>query len=199
MLIADAKDRERYNPLTERFSKSAALILLGAELASEVLGITLNTKAIQEFIAEHSQVYEENVDIGKRALMYVCQYISKNYTNFIVGKGKTPNPEYVPSNCKGYIIQRKAILLADGKHASTEVSMSEIAFDEMIHEGGFPDKNPILQRWKEEKILYCQKDRLVSKVPIGQTGVVNGYRFYLSPEYLEIIEKKRNTKSDIES
>ena len=200
MLIADAKERDRYNPLTERFSKSAALILLGAELASEVLEITLNTKAIQEFIAEHSQVYnDENIDIGKRALMYVCQYISKNYTNFIVGKGKCPDPDYVPSNCMGYIIHRKPTLLADGKYASTEIRMSEITFDKMIYEGGFPGKESILQRWKEDKILYCQKDRFVSKVVIGKTGVVNGYRFFLSPEYLEIVEKKKKTKSDIES
>lgn len=191
-LIRNAKERGKYNPLTERFSKSAALILLGAELASEVLELQLDTKKIQEFIEEHSQVYtSENIDIGVRALAYACQYISINYSKFIIYN--SDDAGIAPNDCKGMIKRMRPKNIANGKNASMEIFMTDIIFSEMMSKGDFP-KEIVLEKWKAEGILHCQKDRFLGdNVVIGNTGKVKGYRFYVVHEYMEIIDRGRDS------
>lgn len=200
LLISDAKERGKYNPFTERFSKSAALILLGAEVASDVLNIKLNIEAIKEFIEQHSQVYNtENIDIGIRALEYACQYISMNYTKFIRGKANSSDESFPPSDCKGMIITTRPKMMKNGEFASKEVHMSDIAFSEMMSQGGF-SKETVLERWRAQCILHCEKDRYITDVSIGVTGTVKGYRFYVVPKYFEIIGCKEpdNNLSNLE-
>lgn len=190
LLVEDAKENGTYNPFTERFSKSVALILLGAEIASEVLRIELNIEGIKAFIEQHSLVYSsENIDIGVRALEYACQYISMNYTKFIIGKSE--DEDFTPYDCKGMIISQRPKMLKNGEFASKEVYMSDIAFSEMMYQGGF-SKDTVLDKWRTAGVLHCQGDRFVTDVSIGKTGTVKGYRFYVIPKYMEIIEGKKS-------
>lgn len=80
-IISDAREDGSYNALTERASKQSALIMLGAELASEILDIPLD---IEGMLREHSLVGDPaSVDIGMRAYEYLMQHLDRFYTHFI--------------------------------------------------------------------------------------------------------------------
>lgn len=172
-LVQSAEDKGIYNNLTERACKQYALIMLSAELIQEVLGIELHLDDIVSFIQEHSPVSENTqVDIGERALIYLMQYLTKYYSQFIWSEdGDT----FVPSKCLGRIKKSRRKRLGNGTVSEERLLITEETLQNILWEGKFPDMKVILKRWKELGYLQCEKDRYLSDIVIVNKKSVKGY------------------------
>lgn len=193
-LVLTAKEEGKYTALTERLSKSVSLILLGAEVFSNVTGISLNISQIEKFIEQNTVVFDEKeLDIGYRAIEYLCQYIGNRYSQFVTNKPNTSENVIVPNDCKGRIEQLKGKLLPNGRRATVEVFLSEIVFEEIMLSGGFPDKKVVLKRLKEEGYLHAESDRNVSKFVIANPPQASGYRIYIPAEQEKKIARRHDS------
>lgn len=182
-IVEHVRTREKNTPLTERISKSVAMILLAADVFVEVTELKLNVPRICTFVLVNSLMSEgKTLDIGPRALEYLRQYIAVNDFKFVKGKPDTNELTAVPLDCKGRLQNIRPKLLPDGKRAIQEVLLPEIVFEEILAEGGFPDKKVVLKKLKEAGYLACDKDRYLSRFTIANPPAVRGYRIYLTAE-----------------
>lgn len=182
-IVEHVRTREKNTPLTERISKSVAMILLAADVFVEATDIELDVPRISTFVVENTMISEEKMlDIGQRALEYLRQYIAVNDFKFVKGKPDTNEWTAVPPDCKGRLQNIRPKLLPDGKRAMQEVLLPEIVFEEILVMGGFPDKKVVLKKLKEAGYLACDKDRYLSRFIIAEPPAVKGYRIYLTEE-----------------
>lgn len=182
-IVEHVRTREKNTPLTERISKSVAMILLAADVFVEATDIELDVPRICTFVVENTMISEEKMlDIGQRALEYLRQYIVVNDFKFVKGKPDTNEWTAVPPDCKGRLQNIRPKLLPDGKRAMQEVLLPEIVFEEILVMGGFPDKKVVLKKLKEAGYLACDKDRYLSRFIIAEPPAVKGYRIYLTEE-----------------
>lgn len=189
-IVSRAKEGGRYNPLTERFAKTVAVICLGSDMVSEILDIKLDIEMLLKMIEEHSAVSDcEKIDIGERAMSYLCQYISVHYTEFVKSREGTNAKTDIPKDCKGRMHSLGIKTLENGLMTGTEMYIAEIILEKILREGGFQDKKVVLKRWKEAGYLHCDKDRYVSKIQISEPPNVKGYRIYIPTKNMEEIEK----------
>lgn len=182
-IVEHVRTGGKNTPLTERVSKNVAMILLAADIFVEVTEIKLNVSHICTFVLENSLLSEgKTLDIGQRTLEYLRQYIAVNDFKFVKGKPDTNELTAVPLDCKGRLQNIRSKLLPDGKRAIQEVLLPEIVFEEILAEGGFPDKKVVLKKLKEAGYLACDKDRYLSRFIIAEPPAVKGYRIYLTEE-----------------
>lgn len=177
-MIAEAKEKGKYNPFTERVTKQYALIILSAEIINGILGISLNIQEIKEFLEYHSLVDDPaRADISKRALVYLVEYISRYYAYF------QTDESVVQRDCRGKIKRTKSVRLMTGEFSLYEVHVSETSLEEILRTGGFPEKKIILKKWKDQGYLNCEKDRFVSDIVVASGIQFKGYRIRI-PEQL---------------
>ena len=170
-VVKRARESRTYNNLTERTAKQTALILMSVDMVKEVLHIELDKESIRDFMEEHSLVNnKEQVSIGKRAMEWLLQYISKNYTQFL----SADSPETI-SNCRGRLERTQVVLLETNEESTMRLSIAESEFMKILKEGKFSEKITVLKDWKNMGYLKCQKDRYVSKVKIIGDIKVKGY------------------------
>lgn len=170
-VVKRARESGTYNNLTERTAKQTALILMSVDMVKEVLHIELDKESIRDFMEEHSLVNnKEQVSIGKRAMEWLLQYISKNYTQFL----SADSPETI-SNCRGRLERTQAVQLETNEESTMRLSIAESEFMKILKEGKFSEKITVLKDWKNMGYLKCQKDRYVSQVKIIGDIKVKGY------------------------
>lgn len=170
-VVKRARESRTYNNLTERTAKQTALILMSVDMVKEVLHIELDKESIRDFMEEHSLVNnKEQVSIGKRAMEWLLQYISKNYTQFL----SADSPETI-SNCRGRLERTQVVLLETNEESTMRLSIAESEFMKILKEGKFSEKITVLKDWKNMGYLKCQKDRYVSQVKIIGDIKVKGY------------------------
>lgn len=186
--VTRLKEKGKYTPLSERICKSVAIIALGAEFFTKATGIPIDPLETGEKVLEYTAVSDiERLDIGCRALDYLSQYVTVNYSHFVLGAPIDPDdpslPEYeqvnVPRDCKGRITSFPAKRIKNGDFVSVEVFLSELVFDDVLLKGGFQDKKVILKKWKESGVLHCDNDRYKSTFEIVRKQPVKGYRIFL--------------------
>lgn len=171
-LVESAQEQGFYNNFTERACKQYALILTSASLIESVMDIQLNTDEIIQFIEKHSLVREANhADIGARALIYLMQYVTKYYNQFV----REGDGDFVPQKCLGRIKDLKQ----GGVIYKKRLFIADETLEEILREGRFPDKKVVLKRWKEQGILHCEKDRYLSDIVIAGEIKVKGYKIDL--------------------
>lgn len=169
--IDDAVEQGSYSGLTERVSKQCALIMLSASFIQDVMNIEMHLDDIVDFIEEYCIVKDiSQANIGERALTYLMQYYTLNYTQFI-----GPDDDYVPQKCYGRIKKGKKIILKNGLESDKRLLISENQLQIILNEGSFPDKKVILKKWKEIGYLRSEKDRYISDVKIIDDVAVKGY------------------------
>lgn len=170
-VVKRARESRTYNNLTERTAKQTALILMSVDMVEEVLHIELDKESIRDFMEEHSLVNnKEQVSIGKRAMEWLLQYISKNYTQF-----RSADSSETISNCRGRLERTQAVLLETNEESTMRLSIAESEFIKILKEGKFSEKITVLKDWKNMGYLKCQKDRYVSQVKIIGDIKVKGY------------------------
>lgn len=173
-LVEHAKEQGCYNNLTERACRQYALIILSACLISIIMGIELHTNEIIDFIETHSPVKEaDRADIGSRALIYLMQYITKYYSQFVHDNDEN---EYPAQQCLGRIQNLfPSRSLKKGGSYSKCLYIADETFEKILRDGNFPDKKVILKKWKESGILKCEKDRYLSDIVITGGLKIKGY------------------------
>ncbi len=172
-LVKSAKAQGIYNNLTERVCKQYALILMSASLIESTMNIELNTDEIIKFIETHSLVREANhVNIGARALIYLMQYVTKYYSQFV---HEEDEDTFTPQNCRGRIKN----IRRNGAIFKKRLLITDETLEKILKEGRFPDKKVILKKWKEQGILRCEKDRYISDIVITGGMAVKGYKIDL--------------------
>lgn len=177
-LVESAQEQAFYNNFTERACKQYALILTSASLIESVMDIELNTDEIIQFIEKHSPVREANcADIGARALIYLMQYVTKYYSQFV----REGNEDFVPINCLGRIKELKS----NGEVYKKRLFITDTTLNEILQKGKFPDKKVVLKKWKEQGILNCEKDRYLSDIVIAEDIKVKGYKINLPIDFME--------------
>lgn len=177
-IIARAKEMKTYNKFTERVAKQSAIILLAVDMIKKALAIELDKERIVEFMEEHSLVKEqEQVSIGKRAMDWLMQYISKHHTQFL--------NEDIPrgvKDCCGRLSKTISVSLANGETSTLCLYVAEAEFSAILKEGGFSEKTTVLKDWRETGHLDAQKDRFISKIKVyGDIGI-KGYKIHLPAE-----------------
>ena len=172
-LVQRAKDQGSYNGLTERVCKQYALIMLSVGFIQNVMGIKLHEDEIIEFIEEHNPVKDMGkADIGSRALIYLMQYITKYYSQFVL---PDDDCSYAPQKCLGRIQNIRPSTMQNGVSYSKRLYMADVTLENILREGRFPDKKVILKKWKESGILKCEKDRYLSDIVITGDLPNKGY------------------------
>lgn len=191
-LLERAQNQGNYNSLTERACKQYALIMLSASLIQRVMDIELHEDELVAFIEEHSPVKEaDRADIGSRALIFLMQYITKYYTQFVL----PDDGSFTPQNCLGKIQNVRTSTLKNGNPYRKRLYVSDVILEKILREGNFPDKKVILKRWKELGILKSEKDRYLSDIVIIDGMSVKGYIINLPEmEEEEINDIKRGMK-----
>lgn len=193
-LIKKAKENKEYNNLTERSAKQTALILASVDILKEVLSINFDKSSINEFMHKHSLIKdEESVSLGRRAMDYLLQIISKDYTLFIREEGAEIR------NCKGKIKKIPKKLLKTGEESTKKLLITREEFVNLLQQGLFSEEKIILKEWKELGYLQSQKDRYISKISIIQGIETKGYAIYLpSQEKETIVHKPKSKKEDFD-
>ena len=177
-LVESAKEQNFYNNFTERACKQYALILMSASFIMSVMDIELNTDEIIHFIETHSPVREANcADIGARALIYLMQYVTKYYSQFV----REEDEDYVPKDCLGRIKEFKR----NGAVYKKWLLITDTTLEKILKEGRFPEKIVVLKKWKEQGILNCEKDRYLSDIVIAEDMKVKGYKINLPIDFME--------------
>lgn len=171
--VNDAKEKNYYNPLTERASKQYAIILVSAELIERVMKIEIQKEAICNFLIEHSLVKDVNyANIGERALEYLLQYVEHHLSQFVT----STNYSFVPPNCLGRIDEKaRKVCLKNGIISEKKLYITDIVLEKILQEGSFPDKKVILGKWRELRYLKSEKDRFLSDIQIADSIKVKGY------------------------
>ena len=170
-IVEHARKTEIYNNLTERTAKQSALILVAVDILSEVMGLTFHKEEIRNFMEEHSLIKDtEQVSLGKRAMEWLLQYISKNRTQFLDERVRDG-----VGGCRGRIQKTKEVLLSTGEISDLRLYIADSEFVEILREGKFSEKATVLKEWKEMGYLKAQRDRYVSNIKILQDISVKGY------------------------
>ena len=197
-VIKRAREAKTYNNLTERTAKQSALILVAVDIVNEVLKLKLNKEAIGDFMEEHSLVNSvEQVSIGKRAMEWLLQFISKNYTQFL----SKDSPKEI-SNCRGKLENMQTVLLNTDEESGMRLKVTDSEFMKILKEGHFSEKATVLKEWKEMGYLKAQSDRYISRVKIVGDIQVKGYIIQLpvpsnkiggdgEKDYEEVLEERR--------
>lgn len=174
-LIARAKKKSEYNPLTERWAKQSAVILTALEILQEVLQLCLNKPAIIDFMEEHSLVKDsELVSMGKRVMDYLLQVISKNHMQFAIN-----SEGFNGANCRGRIMKIEKTILKSKETATNKLLITREEFVRILNMGDFSDEKIVLKELKDLGYLKSQKDRYVSDIRIVKDIVSKGYVLYL--------------------
>lgn len=194
----DSNYKDLYNNLTERTAKQSALILVAVDIVNEVLKLKLNKEAIGDFMEEHSLVNSvEQVSIGKRAMEWLLQFISKNYTQFL----SKDSPKEI-SNCRGKLENMQTVLLNTDEESGMRLKVTDSEFMKILKEGHFSEKATVLKEWKEMGYLKAQSDRYISRIKIVGDIQVKGYIIQLPvpsnkisgagvKDYEEVLEERR--------
>lgn len=197
-VIKRAREAKTYNNLTERTAKQSALILVAVDIVNEVLKLKLNKEAIGDFMEEHSLVNSvEQVSIGKRAMEWLLQFISKNYTQFL----SKDSPKEI-SNCRGKLENMQTVLLNTDEESGMRLKVTDSEFMKILKEGHFSEKATVLKEWKEMGYLKAQSDRYISRIKIVGDIQVKGYIIQLPvpsnkisgagvKDYEEVLEERR--------
>lgn len=197
-VIKRAREAKTYNNLTERTAKQSALILVAVDIVNEVLKLKLNKEAIGDFMEEHSLVNSvEQVSIGKRAMEWLLQFISKNYTQFL----SKDSPKEI-SNCRGKLENMQTVLLNTDEESGMRLKVTDSEFMKILKEGHFSEKATVLKEWKEMGYLKAQSDRYISRIKIVGDIQVKGYIIQLpvpsnkiggdgEKDYEEVLEERR--------
>ena len=171
MIIQRAKDTNTYNSLTERSAKQTALIMESVDILQEVLKLKFHKEEILSFIEEHSLVRDmEQVSLGKRAMEWILQYLTKNKTYF-----RSDDTQEMFNGCKGRLQKTKAVLLETGEESTIRLYIGEFEFAKILHEGGFSESVTVLKDWKNCGYLKTQKDRYLSRIKIVPDIEIKGY------------------------
>ncbi len=189
----------KYTSFSERVCKMVAVIALGADFFSKATGIQLDSVEIGKKVLGYTAVSDPTkLDIGQRAWDYICQHITTNYANFVIGSPVVPKDssedDYgqngVPRDCMGRIDSIPVKMLPDGQCISAEAFLPEIVLEQILYKGGFQDKKIVLRKLREKGILHSEKDRTISDIEIVSKRKVKGYRIYLPV----LVEKKEEGK-----
>ena len=168
------------------------------DIVNEVLKLKLNKEAIGDFMEEHSLVNSvEQVSIGKRAMEWLLQFISKNYTQFL----SKDSPKEI-SNCRGKLENMQTVLLNTDEESGMRLKVTDSEFMKILKEGHFSEKATVLKEWKEMGYLKAQSDRYISRVKIVGDIQVKGYIIQLPvpsnkiggdgvKDYEEVLEERR--------
>ncbi len=193
------KEESKYTSFAERICKMIAVIALGADFFSKATGIKLDSVEIGKKVLSYTAVSDPaKMDIGQRAWEYICQFITANYANFVIGSPVVPKDssedEYgqngVPRDCKGRIDSIPMKMLQNGDYVSAEAFLPEIVLEQILYKGGFQDKKIVLRKLREKGVLHSEKDRTISDIEIVSKRKIKGYRIYLP----SIVEKKNEGK-----
>lgn len=153
---------------------------------------------IGDFMEEHSLVNSvEQVSIGKRAMEWLLQFISKNYTQFL----SKDSPKEI-SNCRGKLENMQTVLLNTDEESGMRLKVTDSEFMKILKEGHFSEKATVLKEWKEMGYLKAQSDRYISRVKIVGDIQVKGYIIQLPvpsnkiggdgvKDYEEVLEERR--------
>ena len=170
-VVRRARIAKTYNNLTERTAKQSALVLVSVDILREVLKVNIDKESIRDFMEKHSLVNNvEQVSIGKRAMEWMLQFLSKNHTQFISEDGAKEI-----SNCRGRLQKTGTVILETGEESSLRLYVTETEFQKILKEGKFSEKVTVLKEWKKMGYLKAQSDRYVSKVKIVGNIETKGY------------------------
>lgn len=171
-LIEEAKNQGCNNSLMGRACKQYAVILLSVCFINSVMDIELDYYGIIDFILKHSPVREsDSANIGSRAMTYLMQFISENYSKFL----SKDNDNVTPINCLGRIRDVRQSVMKNGISYNKRLYISEIVLQKILKDRKFPDMKVVLKKWKEEGVLKCEKDRYLSNIKIIDDLPVKGY------------------------
>lgn len=148
MLREKFENKNAVDHFTGRRLKTYALIYLTGKLYEEMEDVQLDMDSIIELFIqmEKESIKARNFDTS--VLEFITTYVSANSNRFIK-KGEKANGEVW-----GVITE---------KNGYTEVAFNKLRFEKMIDEGGYEDRDVVLNELKNSKALSCDKDRYTRK------------------------------------
>lgn len=161
---------------SERISVKLAVLMLSAEIGGEALRLNMNLEGILEMLVKNEAEAVDGRSLGQKAYDWFLQQYNAKRSMFII-EHRTPNcKEPIPSRSVEAI--GKIIVRPDG---TEEVCIIPAAFDDIMRAGKFDDSKVILKRWKEEKRIDYEKDRLTRQRKISGNIPIQVYVIHVGP------------------
>ena len=187
-LVEELRRKGKYVGQSERICKQVALIMLGGKVFSAVTGIDIDVISVAQKTLEYTEASDsEKLNIGQRALDYLCQYVAVNFASFAQDQSSDSEFKVSPINCKGRIAVFQTRIYHGGIPVVAELFIPEMVFEEILKSGGFQDKKIVLKKFREMGILHSDADRYVSKFIVVSEPKVKGYRIYIPADKEDVI------------
>lgn len=145
---------------THRVVNKIAIVALTAKLAKDYLGLCINYKSIIRLLLKFDKEQIKDRQIDSKALEYVKGEITRNINKFIHKVDETilrGDKKVLPS---GEILGR---LEKNNVGKYNEAWIPRPILETMLLRGGFTDVNVILNKWRDKKIISCDKDKYTKK------------------------------------
>ena len=133
---------------TERRLKTYALVYLTGKLYEEMEGIQLDMDSIIELFVEIEKESIKARNFDRNVIEYITTYVSANYNKFIRKGDKTTGEVW------GVITEKNDYI---------EVAFNKLRFEKMLEDGGYEDRDVVLNELKQSKVLSHDKDRYTRK------------------------------------
>lgn len=148
MLREKFKSKNAVDHFTERRLKTYVLLYLTGKLYEEMEDVQLDMDSIIDLFIkiEKESIKARNFDTN--VIEFITTYVSANSNKFI-RKGEKTN-----GDIWGIITD---------KNDYTEVAFNKLRFEKMLDEGGYEDRDVVLNELKQSKVLSHDKDRYTRK------------------------------------
>lgn len=133
---------------TKRRVNKYALIYLTGELYMEMIQQDISLSGVVNMFIDIEKKSMKERNFERSALDYISMYIDIHASKF---KSADRDPK---GEVWGEIKE---------KETYTEIAINPLKFEEILKEGGYEDKDVVLNNFKESRILSCDKDRYTRK------------------------------------
>lgn len=168
----------------QRISEFVVLFTLAAEIANEVLGVSLDVERIRDFCYLHIIVVNaEEANLGERAYEYLLRYVSENPEDFPddVRVEEFIGAYHSKTKIKGCRRQAKRIRKINGKEYRQQIVFLKDAYEKILEDRGF-SPTVVSHELRDADFLQTKdKRRCTYRLVYNQTAI-DCYILYCNDE-----------------
>lgn len=153
--------------LSDRLEAKYAILYLTIQLLNDFfddLHISLNADELISLALTSEQEHIQERDISQKALNVVSEFIFKKRSHFNEYHAPCTSPYYASEYSRAAQSDVYGTILVKAMEY-TDIYMSKSILEAELKQNGIYEIITVLKRWKKDKIILCEKDRLECRMP----------------------------------